>query len=430
MANSRPKVAIIGAGFAGMSAIRALRNAPVDITVIDRNNYYTFQPLLYQVATALLEPNEVARSVRASLRRQRNVEFVLAGVTGVSWEHRAVLLDDGSSVSFDYLIQAAGSAYNHFGIPGVAENAFFLKTLTEANNLRSHILTQFERASREPELIDDGLLEFVIIGGGPTGVEMAGALVELFDRVLPRDFPGLDVSRARVHLVEALPRLLSTYHESLSRHAEQVLSRRGVQLHLGTALEELSGDTALFRGGLALRSKTVIWAAGVRASQLAGKIDSPAGRANRLTVNDDLSLPGRRFAFAAGDIVGAIGPEERVYPQVGQVAIQQGRFAARQILQLLRGAETDRFEYRDRGNMAIVGRNSGVAELSPRLGGLRFSGFLGFLAWLFIHLVYLPGHRNRFGALLSWAIHYVTFDRHARLITRMEPSKGDWENRQ
>ena len=224
---------------------------------------------------------------------------------------------------------------------------------------------------------------------------MAGALVELFERVLPRDYPQLDVSAARVHLVEALPRLLSTYHPSLSAHAEKVLSRRGVQLHLDTALEQLSADEAVFAGGLTLRTQTVIWAAGVRANPLAGTMDSETGRGNRLVVNDDLSLPGRPHVFAAGDVVGAVGEKQRVFPQVGQVAIQQGRFAAQQVLRRARGEDTDRFEYRDRGNMAIVGRNSGVAELSPRLGGFRFSGFLGFLAWLFIHLVYLPGHRNR-----------------------------------
>lgn len=426
---ARPTVAVIGAGFAGLSAVRTLRHTDVDVVLIDRNNYHTFQPLLYQVATALLEPNEVARTVRSTLHRQKNVRFILDSVTGIDWQERLVLTGSGQPVRFDWLIQSAGSAYNHFGIPGVATHAFFLKTLTEANNLRSHILSQFELASRDPEDFDPALLNFVIVGGGPTGVEMAGAMVELFDRVLPRDFPELDVSRARVHLVEAQDGVLTAFEPRLSDYARRVLESRGVKIHLNTSLTSVDATGATTADGQTLATRTVIWAAGVRAANLAAAMDSETGRGNRLVTEDDLSLPGRPFAFAAGDIVGAVGPEQRVFPQVGQVAIQQGRFAAKQVIAQLQGRSTGRFEYADRGNMAIIGRNSGVAQLSRRLGGLRFTGFIGWLAWLFIHLLYLPGHRNRIGALISWAIHYVTFDRHARLITPMVPGSGDIENR-
>lgn len=426
---ARPTVAVIGAGFAGLSAVRTLRHTDVDVVLIDRNNYHTFQPLLYQVATALLEPNEVARTVRSSLHGQKNVRFVLDSVTGIDWQERLVLTGSGQPVRFDWLIQSAGSAYNHFGIPGVASHAFFLKTLTEANNLRSHILSQFELASRDPEDFDPSLLNFVIVGGGPTGVEMAGAMVELFDRVLPRDFPELDVSRAQVHLVEAQDGVLTAFEPRLSDYARRVLESRGVKIHLNTSLTSVDATGATTADGQTLATRTVIWAAGVRAANLAAAMDSETGRGNRLVTGDDLSLPGRPFAFAAGDIVGAVGPEQRVFPQVGQVAIQQGRFAAKQVIAQLQGRPTGRFEYADRGNMAIIGRNSGVAQLSRRLGGLRFTGFIGWLAWLFIHLLYLPGHRNRIGALISWAIHYVTFDRHARLITPMVSGSGDLENR-
>lgn len=426
---ARPTVAVIGAGFAGLSAVRTLRHTDVDVVLIDRNNYHTFQPLLYQVATALLEPNEVARTVRSTLHRQKNVRFVLDSVTGIDWQERLVLTGSGQPVRFDWLIQSAGSAYNHFGIPGVATHAFFLKTLTEANNLRSHILSQFELASRDPEDFDPSLLNFVIVGGGPTGVEMAGAMVELFDRVLPRDFPELDVSRAQVHLVEAQDGVLTAFEPRLSDYARRVLESRGVKIHLNTSLTSVDATGATTADGQTLATRTVIWAAGVRAANLAAAMDSETGRGNRLVTEDDLSLPGRPFAFAAGDIVGAVGPEQRVFPQVGQVAIQQGRFAAKQVIAQLQGRPTGRFEYADRGNMAIIGRNSGVAQLSRRLGGLRFTGFIGWLAWLFIHLLYLPGHRNRIGALISWAIHYVTFDRHARLITPMVSGSGDLENR-
>lgn len=423
-------IVILGAGFAGLSAARTLRHARAKVTLIDRNNYYTFQPLLYQVATALLEADDVARNVRASLRGQKNADFIQANVTGIDHEGKRVLLEDGSTVPFDWLINCAGSSYNHFGVPGVREHAFFLKTLTEAVNLRSHILSCFERAAREGENAPPGLLNFVIVGGGPTGVELAGSLVELFDRVLPKDFPGLDFSRVSVHLVEAMDSLLGMYPDRLRRYAARVLGERGVQLHFGTQLAAVSATGASTADGQEFDSHTVIWAAGVRASRLAGEMDTPQGRGQRLQLNADLSIPGRPWEFAAGDIAGTVGTDGTTYPQVGQVAIQQGRFAARQIMARIGpGNPPAEFRYSDRGNMAIIGRNAAVAELSPRFGGLRLTGFLGFIAWLFIHLLYLPGHRNRLGAFFSWAIHYFTFDRHARLITEMIPGKGDCENR-
>jgi len=426
----QPHIVIIGAGFAGMSAARTFRRHDVRVTLIDRNNYYTFQPLLYQVATALLEADDVARSVRASLRGQRNARFLQADVSGVDHDSKEVLLADGSRVAFDWLINCAGSRYNHFGVPGVPEHAFFLKTLTEAVNLRSHILSCFERASRDGAAAPPGLLEFVIVGGGPTGVELAGSLVELFGRVLPKDFPEVDTGAVRVHLVEAQDSILTAYPPRLRCYAANVLKKRGVQLHLDTQLAAVTAEGARTADGQQLASRTIVWAAGIRASSLAPAMDSPLGRGQRLELNADLSLPERPWAFAAGDIAGQLGDEGPAHPQVGQVAIQQGRFAARQILARLgRGRVRPEFRYSDRGNMAIIGRNAAIAELSPRLGGLRLTGFPGFIAWLFIHLLYLPGHRNRFGALVNWAIHYFTFDRHARLITEMVPGKGDCENR-
>src|SRR5690625_2077800 len=426
----QPHIVIIGAGFAGMSAARTFRRHDVRVTLIDRNNYYTFQPLLYQVATALLEADDVARNVRASLRGQRNVRFLQADVSGIDHGNQEVLLADGSRIGFDWLINCAGSRYSHFGVPGVKEHAFFLKTLTEAVNLRSHILRCFEQAAKAGAAAPPGLLEFVIVGGGPTGVELAGSLVELFGRVLPKDFPELDPGRIRVHLVEAQDGILGMYPERLRPYAARVLERRGVQLHLETQLAEVTPEGATTAACERFERRTIIWAAGVRAASLAAEMASPLGRGDRLGLNGCLAPPGRPRVFAAGDIAGTLAYDGTAFPQVGQVAIQQGRYAARQILARLgQGRAAPEFRYSDRGNMAIIGRNAAIAELSPAFGGLRLTGFAGFIAWLFIHLLYLPGHRNRFGALLSWAIHYFTFDRHARLITEMVPGKGDSENR-
>lgn len=429
---SRKKAVVIGAGFAGLNACHALKNTEVDIVLIDQNNYHTFQPLLYQVATAQLEPEEIARSIRATFGKRRNFRFRLGRVANVDFQDRIVQLEDGGSESYDYLIYGAGTAYNTFGVPGVTEHGLFLKTLTEAVNIRSHILNQFERADRDPSLLAEGALNFVIVGGGPTGVELAGALTELFDRVLPADYPQLDTSRARVIIVEMSPHLLGPYSPRSRAYTLRVLERRGVSVRLETTVREVTATAAVLGDGERLPTRTLIWAAGVRGTGLAAELSEQAGldpgRAVRVPVEDDLSLPGFANVFVSGDAAGASDREGRPYPQVAQVAIQQGRFAARQIQRHLQGREPERFKYRDRGNMAIIGRNAGVAELSPSLGGLHLTGFLGWLGWLFIHLIYLPGYRNRFFALVNWAISYFTFDRHARLITPMVPSPGDDEN--
>lgn len=423
--NHKTRVAVIGAGFAGLSAVRTLRGTGVDVTLIDQNNYFTFQPLLYQVATAQLNPEELASNLRGGLRRHRGITFRQGRVRTIDWEQRRVLLEDGAGIDFDYVIQCAGSVYNHFGTKGVPEHAFFLKSLTQAVNLRSHILRQFELADQQPEAPPEGLLDFVIVGGGTTGVELAGALLELIGKVLPRDYPGLDFSRARVHLIEAQAHLLAPYSEGSRRHAETVLTRRGARLHLQTVVEAVSADGVTLVGGGEIRSHTVIWAAGVRGSRLNGEFTDEPGRGHRLRVNDDLSVPGHPGAFAAGDAVGEVGAG-RWYPQV---AIQQGRFAARQILRSVAGLSAESFSYRDKGSMAMVARNSGIAELAPGMGGFRFRGFIGWLAWLFLHLLYLPGHRNRIFAVMTWLFSYLTYDRHARLIAEMEPGPGDFESR-
>ena len=421
----KPRVVIVGAGFAGLYAAKALKWAPVDVLMIDQHNYHTFQPLLYQVATAQLEPDEIAHTVRGTFQGFWNFNFRQGTVTGVDWDQKEVLLADGDAVGFDYLIVAAGAVYNDFGIEGVKEHGYFLKSLSESVNIRSHMLRQFERASADPSLIDEGILNFVIVGGGPTGVEMAGAMTELFDKVLPEDYPNIDLNRAKVILVEMLDGLLPPFSKKTQKYTQRVLENRGVEVRLGTTVSEVRAHEVELKSGEVIPSETLLWAAGIRASPLVEALGVELTKGYRVAVADDLSLPDRPYAFMAGDMSGAMDGKGRLYPQVAQVAIQQGKHAAKQIQAIIKGEPTDPFEYFDKGIMAIIGRNAGVAELSKVFLGMRFRGFLGWLSWLFIHLVYLPGHQNRVNALANWAYSYFTFDRHSRLITDMEPSPAE-----
>ncbi len=427
--SSKARVVIVGAGFAGLYAAKALKKAPVTVLMIDQHNYHTFQPLLYQVATAGLEAGEIAHQVRATFQKQKNFYFRQGIVIRVDWQERAVMLEDGAAIPFDYLILAAGAIYHDFGIPGVRQNGFFLKTLSEAVNLRSHILKQFERADADPSLLEKGILNFVIVGGGPTGVEMAGALVELFDLVLPKDFPHLDLSKAKVILLEMQDHLLAPYSETSRKYAQKILERRGVEVRLGTTVARVGPHELELKSGEIIPTETLIWAAGIRAHPLVNALGVELANGYRINVNDDLSIPEYNQAFVAGDMAGASDKSGRLYPQVAQVAIQQGKHAAKQILKLIGGEKTTAFHYFDKGLMAIIGRNAGVAELSKRLLGLRFRGFLGWLSWLFIHLIYLVGYQNRVQVFIDWAYNYFSYDRHARLITQMRPSPGELVNK-
>lgn len=426
---AQPTIVIIGAGFAGLNAAKALKHVPVNVLMIDQNNYHTFQPLLYQVATSGLEAGDVAHQVRATFQKQANFRFRQGTVTGVDWEAREVVLEQDQRVSFDYLIVAAGAIYHDFGIPGVKEHGFFLKSLTEAVNIRSHILRQFERVNSQPELMREGALNFVIVGGGPTGVEMAGALAELFDIVLPKDFPQVDVFAARVYLVEMAERLLAPYDPDLSHYTERVLRQRGIEVRLNTTVKEVHADRVVLSSGGEITTHTLIWAAGVRGHPLVDALDVPLTRGYRAAVNPDLSIPGRPEAFIVGDMSGVTNKDGKLYPQVAQVAIQQGKHAVKQIINHLKQRPTEAFSYRDLGNMATIGRSAGVAELSDLFFNLKFKGRLAWLAWLFLHLIYLVGHQSRFNVFANWVYNYFTFDRHARLITDMQPSPAELANK-
>ncbi|MDA0699685.1 MAG: NAD(P)/FAD-dependent oxidoreductase [bacterium] len=425
MARPRPHVAVVGAGFAGLSAVKALRGAGVDVTLIDQRNYHTFQPLLYQVATAGLDAGDVAHQVRDVLRNERHARFRMGRVVAIDLAARTLAVERSlgpgprDTIGYDHLVLAPGAVYHDFGVPGVHEHAFVLKSVAEAVALRAHLLRRFERAARDASLgAPPESLDVVLVGAGPTGVEMAGALVELFQRVLPRDYPELDLSRAQVRLLEALPHVLTPYHPATRAYVERVLRSRGVDVRTESQVRAVTADTITLADGTTLPHGTLVWAAGVRAHPLAEALAVPLDRAGRIPVHDDLSLPDHPEVWVAGDVAGPVGrgPGGATYPQVAQVAKQQGQHVARSLRARLAGRSTRPFHYVDLGLMAIVGRSAGVAELSPALGGLRFRGLLGWLAWLFIHLVHLPGHQNRLRAFIGWAFEWFTYDRHARLI--------------
>jgi NADH:ubiquinone reductase (H+-translocating) len=413
-----PKVVVIGAGFGGVEVARHLKGVPVEVTLVDRHNYRTFQPLLYQVATAGLNAADVAHPVRGLFHGHRNVTFRQADVTGVDWTARVVHLDGQPDLPFDHLVVAGGASVTYFGTPGAAEHGFPLYTLTDSVRLRNHVIERFEAADVDRSAIERGALTFVVVGGGPTGVETAGALAELFAMVFRRDYPRLDVSRARVVLVEMQDHLLGPFAESSRLHALDTLRTRGVEVRLGTKVAEVAAEAVTFADGEVLPCHTLVWAAGVQANPLAGVLDVPQERGGRITVGDDLRIEDRPGGWAVGDIAAARDRTGQPLPQLAPVAMQAGRHVARQITRLLEGRASEAFRYRDKGTMATIGRRAAVAELSARI---RLRGAPAWMAWLGLHLVFLVGTRNRASVLLNWAWSYLTWDRGPRIILRPDP---------
>jgi NADH dehydrogenase len=422
---SKPsRVVIVGAGFGGLATTKALANAPVEITLVDRHNFHTFQPLLYQVATAGLNATDVAHAVRGIFHKQDNVEFRRATVTGVDWSAHTVELDHGAepSLAFDHIVVAAGASASFFGIPGAAEHGLALYTLGDAVALRNHVLERFEAADADPALLDDGVLTFAIVGGGPTGVEVAGALSELFAMVLRKDFRALDVSRASVVLIEMADTLLTPFAPISQRSAAETLAGMGVELRLGEAVTSVTATRVALRSGEELKAHTLIWAAGVQANPLAQALGVETGRGGRIVVGPDLRIAGHPEAFAIGDVAGsrsATGDE--LLPQLAPVAIQGGHHVAKEIVASLEGRPSKRFRYRDKGIMATIGRRAAVAELPL---GVKLRGTPAWLAWLGLHLVTLVGFRNRLSVFLNWAWNYVTWDRGPRIILRPEERRA------
>jgi NADH dehydrogenase len=405
-------VVVVGAGFAGLAAVRAMARAPVDVLLVDRTNHHLFQPLLYQVATAGLSGPQIAAPTRHLLRRQRNCTVLMGEVAGVDAGRRELRLADGTAIAWDALLLAPGATHAYFGHDDWAVHAPGLKTLDDALALRRRVLLAFERAELAPAGPErDAQLAFVVIGGGPTGVELAGTLVEIARHTLRGEFRRADPRRARIVLVEAGARVLSTYPESLSVRALEQLRELGVEVRLGSPVTAIDA-TGVALGAERIDAATVIWAAGVAASPLARDLGVPLDRAGRVKLDATLQVPGLARVWIAGDLAAVVDASGRTVPGVAPAAQQAGRHAARNLLRALDGRPQQAFRYRDRGSMATIGRRKGIADF----GRLRLSGTLAWWSWLLVHVLFLIGFRNRFVVLVDWAWSYWTFARGARLI--------------
>jgi NADH dehydrogenase len=421
---SRPHVVIVGGGFGGLWAAKALRNADVQVTLLDRRNHHVFQPLLYQVATATLSPGDIAAPIRWILRRARNVRVLLGDATRMDVAARRVELADGAMLDYDYLIVASGSRHAYFGHEEWEQYAPGLKTLEDAITIRRRILIAFERAERETDPVRQReLLTFVLVGGGPTGVELAGTLAEIARQTLRDEFRSIDTTRARIVLVEA-SRILATFPETLQNAARKSLTRLGIEIREGVAVTRIDAHGVML-GNERLDAGTIVWAAGVAASPLAATLGAPLDRAGRVLVEPDLSIPGHPEVFVVGDAAAFLHQGGKLLPGVAQTAMQGAAHAAKNILRRERGQPTLPFVYKNLGNMAIVGRLSAIADLP----WARFAGPIGWLAWLFLHIFMLIGFRNRVVVLFEWAIAFLTFQRGARLITNDRPASGDFMGR-
>ncbi len=409
---SSPRVVIVGAGFGGLLAARTLAQYPVQITLIDRQNFHTFQPLLYQVATAGLSPGEIAAPIRWIMRSRRNVEVLMSEVQDFDLSRRVVKLPDGE-IPYDYLLVASGASHAYFGHDEWEPFAPGLKTIQDALEIRRRILLAFELAERQANSEKEQVqLNFVVVGGGPTGVELAGTMAEIARKALSNEFRTIDPRKTRIVLLEGGPRVLPAYPEDLSRSAEEQLKRLGVEVHT-SAMVTLVTPGAVHMGDTPLPAAVILWAAGVAASPLGKKLGGPVDRAGRVAVNPDLSLPGHPEVFVIGDLATLKDENGKMLPGVAPVAMQEGKATAHNIAAELRGEPRKNFHYFNKGNLATIGRAAAVAEF----GKIHISGFLAWLAWLFVHVFFLIGFRNRIIVLVQWAWSYFTYERGARLIT-------------
>ena len=413
-----PRVVIVGAGFGGLTAAKALSGKPFDVTVIDQHNYHLFQPLLYQVATAGLSPAEIASPIRGILSREQNANVMLGKVSGVDTARREVLAE-GRRIPYDTLILATGARHAYFGHDDWAAHAPGLKTIDDATYIRRRILLAFEKAETEPDAAERArLLNFVIVGGGPTGVEMAGAIAELANRALAADFRAIDPRAARIILVEAAPRLLTPFDPSLSEAAKKSLEQLGVEVRLGAAVTALDAEGVSI-GADRIEARTVIWGAGVMASPAGSWLGAETDRAGRVKVSGDLSVPGHPDIFVIGDTALTATEDGNPLPGVAPVAKQQGQYVADLIVARQKGEPVKPFRYRDFGSLATIGRSRAVVQM----GRLKIKGFIAWLLWCVAHIYFLIGFRNRLVVATNWLWNYVTFQRGTRLITGITGSR-------
>lgn len=421
----RKRVVIVGCGFAGKAAADELvRHPDIHVTLIDKNNYYKFTPLLYQVATSALSVDNVATSIRHCYQGKRNIDVKMANVISVDAKTCTVQTEEGESYSGDYLILAAGSVVNFFDTKGANAYSFPLYGLSDAERIRSRILAVFEDADRNPKLIEHGALNFVIVGAGPTGSEVAGAIADMLNIALPNEFTDLAVRQARVYLVDHSKTVLSAFSESSQKYAAEILSGRGVQLELGVKVEEVSNDFVLLSNGEKILTKTVIWAGGVKASTLADASGVLQGHGGRIEINENLSVDGHPNIYAVGDFANIAGSEGKPLPQLGSVAMQSGKWAAKNILAQIKGEAEKPFKYVDKGIMAMIGRNAAVAEIGKKRR--RLKGTFAYFTWLLVHAALFSNFRQKVGAFLEWGWDYFGHMPAVQILDGTDSARIQW----
>jgi NADH dehydrogenase len=422
---AKAHVVIVGGGFAGLACARKLaKSDDVRVTLIDKNNYHQFQPLLYQLATSELGTGDVATSLRNSLRGHANVDVKMQEVTAADPKTRTVTTREGESYQGDFLVLAAGSQANFFGTAGAKENAFPLYSVEEAQRLRSRILTVFEDVNRDPNLVEQGALNFVVVGGGATGTEIAGALADMINFTIPAEYGDFTLNYARVYLVDHGHALLAPFSAEAHDYAARALQRKGVQLRMGIGVKEVAPDRVLLSDGTSIQTRTVVWGGGLMASPLAASAGLPRGRGGRIEVKPDLTVGGFPSVYALGDFANIPSPEGQVLPQLGSVAQQGGEWAAKNILAEIAGETRTSFHYRDKGIMAMIGRDAAVAEIGKKRHELE--GPIAFAAWLGVHALLMAGVRERIEAFIDWGWNYFGRSRPIQVLDRSDAGRINW----
>jgi len=409
----RPRVLVLGGGFAGIGAAHKLKKSDADVVVVDKHDYHTFQPLLYQVATGLLEQPAVGHPIRDLFHKQDNVRIHQDEVTAIDLDARRVEFAELEALGYDYLVLGLGAEVNFFGVEGAAEHAFPLYTLTDAVRLKNHVLKTWEEADRKPALVEDGALNVVVVGGGPTGVETAGAMAELYNGVFKKDYPDVPEGAATITLVEAGPEIFPMFKPDIREYTVGALEKRGVDVQTGDVVESISPTRVKLKSGDELEAHTLVWGAGLQGNELVRSLGLELGRGNRIGVDEELRIPSHPEAYAVGDVAAITDAKtEQVLPQLGSVALQSGEHAGETIAKLIAGKETKPFKYRDKGTMAAIGRGSAVVQM---LGGKTMKGKAASLAWGTVHLALLPTNEDRAKAVVDWAGAGLTHQRSGRI---------------